>query len=154
MARRARRSELKSTSGSEALADPSQALGMSMLRAREIVVAPVRQVLRLHDLSEQQWRILRVLCGEPSLNATTLAQRTVLLLPSLSRILIDLEQRGLVQKLAPAGSRRPNISITAKGRGLVAAVFPKVHRAQQPIRDRVGPTNIAMLLKLLHRFSQ
>src|SRR5262249_21690739 len=118
--------------------------------AREILVSPIRPVLRAHNLTDQQWRILRVLSAESQLNATTLANRTIILLPSLTRIVADMERRGLLKKVKIPKAGRPQICITEMGNALVAAVHPKVFRKQKPIRDRIGERNIRLLLRILH----
>jgi hypothetical protein len=72
----------------------SRSLPMSLLRAREAVMRQFRPSLRRHDLTEQQWRILRALAAIEAIEVTELARTAFLLGPSLSRILRDLEARG------------------------------------------------------------
>ncbi len=122
---------------------------MSMLRAREVLVSPIRSVLRAHNLTDQQWRILRVLSAESPLSPTVLADKTVILLPSLTRIVGDMERRGLLKKVKVEKIGRPRISIAQSGVALVDSVHPKVFQKQKPIRDRIGERNIHLLLKIL-----
>src|ERR1700740_483694 len=85
----------------------SRSLPMSLLRAREAVMRQFRPSLRKHDLTEQQWRILRALAAVDAVEVTELAHLASLLGPSLSRILRDLEARGLVtRKLVERDQRR------------------------------------------------
>src|SRR5215475_8660907 len=74
----------------------SQSLPMALLRAREAVMRRFRPALRAHGVTEQQWRILRALAHSGPLEVTALAEATFLLAPSLSRIVPDLEARGLI----------------------------------------------------------
>jgi len=67
----------------------SRSLPMSLLRAREAVMRQFRPSLRRHDLTEQQWRILRALASIDAIEVTELARVAFLLGPSLSRILRD-----------------------------------------------------------------
>src|SRR5947207_3383562 len=78
--------------------DFSQSLPMALLRAREAVMRQFRPILRQHGLTEQQWRILRALAAVDAIEVTELARVAFLLGPSLSRILRDLETRGLIQR--------------------------------------------------------
>ena len=71
----------------------SKSLPMSLLRAREAVMRHFRASLRQHNITEQQWRVLRALAEVRKIEVTELAHATFLLPPSLSRILRDLEQR-------------------------------------------------------------
>src|SRR6478609_2079743 len=78
--------------------DFSQSLPMSLLRTRESVMRHFRPSLRAHDLTEQQWRILRALAASGEIEVTELARVAFLLGPSLSRILRDLEGRKLIER--------------------------------------------------------
>src|SRR5882724_8779868 len=103
----------------------SRSLPMSLLRAREAVMRQFRPSLRRHDLTEQQWRILRALAAIDTIEVTELARVAFLLGPSLSRILRDLEARRLIErKTAKADLRRGVVSISDKGLKLMELVAP------------------------------
>ncbi len=94
----------------------SRSLPMSLLRAREAVMRQFRPSLRRHDLTEQQWRILRALAAIDAIEVTELANVAFLLGPSLSRILRDLEARRLIERrTAETDLRRGLVSISEKG---------------------------------------
>src|SRR5690554_3220037 len=76
----------------------SKSLPMSLLRAREAVMQHFRASLRQYDITEQQWRVLRALTSVYEIEMSELAKATFLLAPSLSRILQDLEARGLIKR--------------------------------------------------------
>src|ERR1051326_7374028 len=80
----------------------SRSLPMSLLRAREAVMRQFRPSLRRHELTEQQWRILRALSATDAIEVTELARTAFLLGPSLSRILRDLEGRRLIERRTDA----------------------------------------------------
>jgi len=81
-----------------------------------------RPSLRRHDLTEQQWRILRALAAIDTIEVTELARVAFLLGPSLSRILRDLEARRLIErKTAKADLRRCVVSNSDKGLKLMEA---------------------------------
>src|SRR3954449_11991293 len=96
--------------------DFSRSLPMSLLRAREAVMRQFRPSLRQHGLTEQQWRILRALATVDAIEVTELARVAFLLGPSLSRILRDLEARGLIEREPDMRDlRRGVLSISTKG---------------------------------------
>src|SRR5271170_6082487 len=98
----------------------SRSLPMSLLRAREAVMRQFRPSLRRHNLTEQQWRILRALATIDEIEVAGLARDAFLLGPSLSRILRDLEARQLiVRRTAKADLRRGVVSISSKGLKLI-----------------------------------
>ena len=63
-----------------------RSLPIALIRAREAVMHPIREMLAGTGLTEQQWRILRVLDEFGPLEATQLAGRAGLMAPSLTRI--------------------------------------------------------------------
>ena len=51
-----------------------RALPIALLEAREAVMSRFRPMLATHDITEQQWRVLRVLAEAGPLEATELAR--------------------------------------------------------------------------------
>jgi len=128
----------------------SRSLPMSLLRAREAVMRQFRPSLRQHGLTEQQWRILRALAAIDAIEVTELARTAFLLGPSLSRILRDLEARGLIErKTAKADLRRGLVSISKKGIELMAVVAPSSEAIYAAITRRYGARKLAELQEML-----
>ncbi|HDH03285.1 MAG TPA: homoprotocatechuate degradation operon regulator HpaR, partial [Actinobacteria bacterium] len=101
-------------------------LPLLLLRAREAVMQRFRPILAEFDVTEQQWRVLRVLADESELAITQVAEQCVLLGPSVTRIVKALEDRELVRRRIDGGDRRRIlVSITGQGRDLVDAVTPQ-----------------------------
>jgi homoprotocatechuate degradation regulator HpaR len=131
--------------------DFSRSLPMSLLRAREAVMRHFRPSLRRHDLTEQQWRILRALATVEAIEVTELARTAFLLGPSLSRILRDLEDRRLIERrVAKADLRRNVVSISAKGLKLMEAVAPSSEAIYAAMTRRYGARKLADLQDMLH----
>jgi homoprotocatechuate degradation regulator HpaR len=128
----------------------SRSLPMSLLRAREAVMRQFRPSLRRHDLTEQQWRILRALAAIDAIEVTELARTAFLLGPSLSRILRDLDARGLIErKTAKTDLRRGVISISEKGLKLMEVVAPSSEAIYAAITKRYGAKKLAELQDML-----
>jgi homoprotocatechuate degradation regulator HpaR len=128
----------------------SRSLPMSLLRAREAVMRQFRPSLRKHDLTEQQWRILRALAAVDAIEVTELAHIACLLGPSLSRILRDLEARGLIaRRVSSTDLRRGLLSISAGGLKLIAAVAPSSEAIYAAIARRYGARKLGELQKML-----
>jgi homoprotocatechuate degradation regulator HpaR len=125
-------------------------LPMALLRAREALMRHFRPGLRAHEVTEQQWRVLRALAGEPALEVTELAARTCLLAPSVSRILPDLEARGLIaRRQVESDLRRSLVALTPAGLRLLAAHAPQSERIYRAIEERFGTERLSELLRLL-----
>ena len=79
--------------------------------------------LRKYSLSDQQWRVLRVLgegTGDDGIDTGTIAAKAYLLGPSLSGVLTRMERSGLVKRQRDSqDARRTLVTATAKGKRLV-----------------------------------
>ena len=62
-------------------------LTIALLQAREAAMAYFRPIVKRHNLTEQQWRIVRILAERPSMDFHDLAFRACILRPSLTGIL-------------------------------------------------------------------
>jgi homoprotocatechuate degradation regulator HpaR len=130
----------------------SESLPMALLRSREAVMRLFRPGLRKHGVTEQQWRILRALAHAGPLEVTELAQATFLLAPSLSRILPDLEKRGLiVRRQVDTDLRRSVVSLDPRGLRLIAAHAPYSEEMYARIARRFGAERTGQLLTLLQQ---
>ena len=128
-------------------------LPLQLLKAREAAMANFRPMLRSHGLTEQQWRTIRVLAAYEDIDATTLAQRTMLLAPSLTRILQHLQRVSLVQRVQdPQDQRRATFALTAAGRTKFDTVGTDSERLYAIIEERFGADNLAQLYALLTNF--
>lgn len=133
----------------------SQSLPMALLRAREAVMRRFRPGLRSRGVTEQQWRILRALAHHGPLEVTALAEATFLLAPSLSRILPDLEARGLIsRRQMDSDLRRAQVSLEPKGLRLIAAHAPDSEDAYDSIARSFGQERLDLLFRLLRELEE
>lgn len=132
------------------LRDFSKSLPMSLLRAREAVMRHFRSSLRHFGITEQQWRILRALTTVESIEITALAEVTFLLPPSLSRILKDLDERGLIlRRSSDTDMRRGLVSISPQGLELIEQAGAYSEVIYREITGRLGADRLALLQTLL-----
>ena len=138
-----------------ALGDIEDTLPVTLLRAREAVMNRFRPVLNKHGITEQQWRVLRVLDKHAeTVDASELARRCCLLLPSLTRIVRGLENDGLLRRQPHArDKRRVRISITAKGRRQVELIAPEMLRQRMSLYAEIGPEQVRALQHQLDAMS-
>lgn len=127
-----------------------RSLPIALLRARESIMWRFRPMLANHDITEQQWRVLRVLNEVDEADGSEVAERTCVMAPSLTRIIRSLEERGLINRRRdPKDARRTMLSITDKGVALIAAVAPESRAIYADIRERFGNERYELLLDLL-----
>lgn len=111
----------------------------------------MRPILRAHGFTEQQWRVLRSLDQAKPIDKTTLAVRSTLLMPSLLRILKDLEQMGLLRSVPSISNPRlARIVLSAKGAAAVEKGSRDLAVMGQVVRDRIGGDIVDEILRLLH----
>jgi len=127
-----------------------RSLPMALLRAREAVMKKFIPSLRENGLSSQQWRVIRALNEEEGLDITELAHRCFLLMPSLSRIIQNLEKRKLViRNQSSSDNRKSVISITAPGKKLFQKIAPKSVERYDLITEKFGYGKLELLYELL-----
>jgi len=129
-----------------------RSLPMQLLRAREAVMQEFRPHLRAKNLSEQQWRVLRALIERGAMEINALADVCAVHAASLSRMLPQLGERGLLTRKAdPADQRRSVIAVSARGRALFETIAPESEQIYAGIEKRLGAAELRELYRLLDR---
>ena len=134
-----------------ALPSTDRSLPIALLRARERVMGPICHLLSDVDLTEQQWRVLRVVQESGPIDPTQIADRACLLLPSLTRILQKLEEKGLINRVRDeADRRRQVITLTAAGDTVIEENIDASLELIERTREKMGPDRYEALLDLLN----
>ena len=126
-------------------------LPLLLLKAREAVMQHRRPTLRAHGLSDQQWRVLRVLREhEGGLETGRLAQQAYILGPSLTGMLARMEAAGMVQRERSAeDARRSVVRATAAGLRLAASLQRAIEAQYDELEARLGRAHLTQLYALL-----
>ena len=125
-----------------------------LLLAREAVMQNARPRLREHGLSDQQWRVLRVL-GEHAREAGgvetgRIAREAFLLGPSLTGVLTRMERDGLITRgRCPVDARRTVVRATPAGLKLVRGLSAPIEAHYDRIEQNLGKERLAQLYELL-----
>ena len=121
-----------------------------LLQARESVMAHTRPSLRQHGLSDQQWRVLRVLGEQGTMETGKVAREAYILGPSLTGVLARMERDGLVKRERdPADQRRTVVQATAKGLKLVEKLSHVVEAHYGWMEKSLGKQKLTELYGLL-----
>lgn len=122
----------------------NRSIAGSLLAAREAVMAPIRPHLRKAGVTEQQWRVLRVVSDNGSLEISAIATQALLYPPSVTRILKDLLARGLVARRPdPNDARRFWISTTPDGEKLVIETASETAQLLKQYTEAFGSERLA-----------
>lgn len=134
-----------------AIPTTNRSLPIALLRAREKVMGPIRNMLHDVDITEQQWRVMRVLQERHAAEPTKIAEEACLLLPSLTRILQKLEEKQLIVRARDEKDRRKQVvRITDAGRALIEANLPTSIALLEDVRRQMGSERYEALLDLLN----
>jgi homoprotocatechuate degradation regulator HpaR len=121
-----------------------------LLQAREAVMAHTRPSLREHDLSDQQWRVLRVLGEHGAVDTGRVAREAFILGPSLTGVLARMERDGLIARSRdPQDQRRTVIEATAKGKRLVKKLSSTIEAHYAWLEGSLGKPKLGQLYVLL-----
>lgn len=121
-----------------------------LLQARESVMAHTRPSLREHGLSDQQWRVLRVLGEHGTVETGRVAREAFILGPSLTGVLARMERDGLVRRAKdPGDQRRSVVEATSKGLKLVERLSLTIEAHYGWMEKSLGKQKLAELYVLL-----
>lgn len=124
-----------------------QTISAALISAKEAVLSPMRPRLRENFITEPQWRVMRVLNDRGSTDATGVAEVALLHPPSVTRVLKELEARGIVvREVDPDDKRRAMAILTPKGRELIREIARDVRRVMNEYADRFGTERLERLL--------
>lgn len=141
--------------GGRGLPSTKRSVPIALIRAREKVMGPIREMLSDSGITEQQWRILRVLEEFGPQDASSLAERACLLLPSQTRIVQTLLEKGFVTRQADEKDRRKQtVAITEAGRKIILDKLDEAQAIAARLEDVIGKKRLSELLDILEDFQK
>jgi homoprotocatechuate degradation regulator HpaR len=128
---------------------------MALLRAREVTMGFFRPLLHAHGLTEQQWRVIRVLEEYGALEFHELSRIAWIQPPSLSGILGRLERDALVRRSrSKEDQRRLHVALAPAGRRRFEVVSRDAEKQYGVIERQLGRTRLRSLMSVLHEFDR
>ena len=129
-------------------------LNILLVQARDAVVSYYRPVLNQAGITEQQWRIIRLLSQHGTLDFQELSQQTSILRPSLTGILTRLEKLELVMRLKPASDqRRVFLKLTENGLQLFERISALMDEQTKQLENDFSSKKLQQLENLLKQLS-
>ena len=124
-----------------------------LLQARESVMGHTRPSLRAQGVSDQQWRVLRVLgehAHDSGVETGRVAKEAFLLGPSLTGVLTRMERDGLIERQrCPQDARRTVVRATEVGLAKVQALSHSIEAHYAWMEGQLGKTALQDLYALL-----
>lgn len=141
-------------SGFDELPPFEQTLGAVLIAAKELVITPLRLTLRKYNITEPQWRVMRIVNDRTATDATCIAGIGLLRAPSVTRILKELELRKLIMRKRDVNDRRRMlVELSPAGREIVKETSREMVRILREYSDRFGGQRIEQLTDELRALS-
>ena len=125
-------------------------INIGLIQAREALMTQFRPILNQANITDQQWRIIRLLAENGTLDFQDLANKACILRPSLTGILTRLEKAGMAVRLKPSNDqRRVFLKLTQEGEKLYQSIGEKVDERYDAIENVFSKEKLEKLKELL-----
>ena len=132
-----------------------ETLPMHLYRTLDAIMPEYRNLFAKNNLTEQQWRILRVLWAKNNISVVNLSEQTLLPAPSLVGILDRLVKKNLInRKRSNKDRRQVQIMLTKEGQKLQEFVAPSVLAIHIKLRAKLSVSEWRQMEIILQKFTQ
>ena len=123
------------------------------LKAREGLMSHFRPILKHYGLTDQQWRILRVLDEHGQLESHEICTQCQMVSASMAGVLARMEEMALLERQRlSTDQRRVVVRLAPKGRQLVNEMAPLIDQQYQHLEDALGAPVFAQVFTSLEAF--
>jgi homoprotocatechuate degradation regulator HpaR len=130
-----------------AISQFSHSLPMLLYAAIDAIMPRFRLIFKEFGLTEQQWRVLRVLWDIEEISHSELAKLTLISPPSLVGVLDRLRTMDLIERRRSGLDRRVvYIATSQQGRDLRDQIMPAVQQSYFELRDSINDQDWRNLL--------
>ncbi|MGO4799777.1 MULTISPECIES: homoprotocatechuate degradation operon regulator HpaR [Pseudomonas] len=130
---------------------PRQSLTLTLLQAREAAMGFFRPSLNQHGLTEQQWRVIRILSQHRELEINRLAELACILKPSMTGVLARMEAAGMVvRRKVEQDQRRVLVRLAEKGEACFSSMSQNMEENYLRLQAQLGEEKLQTLLSLLN----
>jgi homoprotocatechuate degradation regulator HpaR len=129
-------------------------LPLLLLQARERVISYFRPILNAHGITEQQWRVVRVLLESSALEPKEIGELCGISSPSMAGMLSRMEQLGFITRSRlKHDQRRVRVILTPQARRLAARMVPAIDATYERLEAIMGTQAIERLMNVLDELS-
>ncbi|TCS39640.1 MarR family transcriptional regulator [Paucimonas lemoignei] len=131
----------------------SRNLPLLLLKARDRLMSNFRPTLNSFGVTEQQWRILRVLDEYGQLEPREICEMCQILSPSMAGVLARMEEVGLIKRnRVQEDQRRVMVRLAAKGDKLITEIAPLIDARYRELEEAFGKKAFDELFRVLESF--
>jgi len=114
-----------------------------------------RPSLNEHGLTEQQWRVIRILHQHGEVELYKLSELACILKPSMTGVLNRLIRDGYaIKRKSHEDQRRIHISLTKQGKKAFDSMKEDMENNYRRIQDQFGAEKMEELLRLLNELKK
>ena len=124
----------------------------NLVRTSAVYSDEMAAALKAYGLNTMKWRVLMLLNDKSPSSVGDLARRSVTKMPTLTRMLIRMEEEGLVRRTVLAGDRRyVDVTLTPKAVKALRQVQEIGQRVFERTFEGVSGAEIAAMTEILKR---
>ena len=128
-------------------------LPQRFLKARDCLMSHFRPILQHFGVTEQQWRILRILDEREQLEPREICDLCQILSPSMAGVLARMEQMELIVRARfEQDQRRVLVKLAPKGEQLISVMAPLIDAQYQHLERAFGKSVLEEVSTVLERF--
>jgi DNA-binding MarR family transcriptional regulator len=129
---------------------------ITLLKTNSRVLEALGKVLKQHDVSLQQFNVLRILRGQKgeAANLSTVQDRMVNRMSNTTRIVDKLIDKNFVQRsICEKNRRKIELFITEEGRSLLTLLDQVVDEVETQLTDQLSTDEKQNLVSLLNKIN-
>jgi DNA-binding MarR family transcriptional regulator len=140
---------------SKAIIDDAQKVILNLMYTQNVIADKFNELLKPHDLSSEQYNVLRILRGQKGCpaNMYLIQERMIAKNSNTTRLIDKLLLKELVtREVCPENRRKIEVQITEKGIDLLEELDPKVIAHEKEFSNNLSPKEIEQLNNLLEKY--
>ena len=137
---------------SKRFADPRQEAAIALLRTADVLRSRIEAALLPHQVSPEQYNVLRILRGAPghSLPTLEIASRMITRAPNITRLIDKLVQKQFVSRCDHDRDRRVVVvKLTPKGLSLVNGISTSINEIDAQGLAALSKAQVETLIEIL-----
>jgi len=135
--------------------DNSKKIILNVLYTQNVIIENFNEILKPHDISGEQYNVLRILRGQKGnpANMSMIQERMLAKTSNTTRLVDKLLLKDLVtRKVCPENRRKIEVVITQKGLAVLTALDPIVIAHEEFFSRNLSPEEIVQLNHLLEKY--
>lgn len=135
--------------------DDSKKVILNLMYTQNVIADKFNEILKPHDLSSEQYNVLRILRGQKGCpaNMCLIQERMIAKNSNTTRLIDKLLLKELVtREVCPDNRRKIEVQITQKGLNLLSELDPRVLEHEKEFSNNLSPEEIEQLNSLLEKY--